>query len=192
MLRCLAHELQINGVGELPCGFVLQIMGFIDDDMFIAGQDLIFQLEILQQQGVIGDDEHTVFAFLAIAHIIAMAEHAALAAQTGFCLAGDRRPVLLLQLVEIERFFVTLFGEGQPMHQLRQKEFLCPADIVGLLEILLKTAHADIIAAAFAQCHRKIKVQTLLQKRDVLVIQLLLQSDGIGGNQHPTLIFVSP
>ena len=192
MICCLAQKFQVYCIGKLSCGFIFQIVCFVYDDMFMAWQNLIVQFDILQKQCVIGDNQHAVFTGFAVVHIETIARHAALIAKAGFALAGYRCPKLIFQFVQVQGFFITVFCQGEPVNQLRDKYFFAPHYSVCLALILFKPTHTQIIAAPFTQSHMEIKIQTFFQKWNVFVIELFLQCNGVGGYQHTALIFICP
>ena len=91
-------------------------MRLVDNNVFKTGENLVFQFDILQQQSVIGNNQHTVFALLAVFHVITVAKPAALPAKTGFCLACNGSPVLMLQFIKIESFFIAVLCKAEPVY----------------------------------------------------------------------------
>lgn len=78
----LGDELEIDGVGELMGGFVLELVCLIDDDAVVFWQQAA-DLEILEEQGMVGDDDARLFTGTFAAKIAAFAVVWAATAETG-------------------------------------------------------------------------------------------------------------
>ena len=97
-------------------GFIFKMMGLINDDAVILWQQAA-NLEILEQQGMVGDDDACLLTLTLAVEVTTFIIEWAASAKAGIRCAGNILPVLNFGLVKVEVFTVAAVVLSVPKHQ---------------------------------------------------------------------------
>ena len=183
------HALEIHlgepeGKGVGGGGF--KVMRFIHDEVLVFGQHAVAGDHIRQQEGVVDDQD--VRGLGCHAHLVEGAGAAGAAdAHLGFAafiFGGEARPDFAFAgTVEVDLAAVTAAALIEPDQHLGQHAQFIRVVGAGLAQGF-EAARAEVIAASFDDHGAHLGFEGVGEVGDILLDQLVLQGDGVGGDDH--------
>jgi len=171
-----------------------EVVSLVDDKVVIGGQNAVFGGGICQQEGVI--DHQNVGTLGSHARFIEGAASAgAFDAVFEFtALVFSRKPApdqTLGHAVQVQLTAVAALAGLQPdQHLAHHAQFI---EIFGFAPAHgVEATRAEIVAAPFEHCRLDIQAGGFDQVGDVFLDQLILQGDGVGGDDDPLFIRERP
>ena len=174
---------------EVIAGHALDVVGFVDDQHVVVGQNadsLHPQRQIAEQEGMIDDQDLCVgqpppgLEVEAFVVVVALPAHAVAAFAGNFV----PNPVHRSPIHVGKRSVVALL---RPLADvLKLLEFLLVAKQGGSpFDRVFQPPPAEIVAPSLDQNGSEFQRDHAIQERQVLADQLLLQADGVSGYHHP-------
>ncbi len=173
--------------GEARRRLVLEVVRLVDDQVVVGRQDVAAGRHVGEQQGVVDDEDVRGLGALAgaLQKAGAVLDEGTLGLDAGRVLGGEAGPGGVVAAVEVELCAVAGLGRAQPDQEARHEMrfFLrLRSGVPGGGPAL----QAEVVAAALergdAQGLRLGLGQQGFDDRQVLVDELLLQADGVGGD----------
>ena len=199
-LQGVAHLAAGDAQPDVPGGDVFHVVRLVEDDEVIAEQDaaLDFLLQAAEQgeeqrvvhhQHIRGED--AIARALEEADGVILAEVGRVTAQLGraqAALGADLRPHLRVGLHLEVRQAAVGGGLGPFVNALQLLGLGGGKEVAGLLDGLVEAARAEVIAPAFEHGETELHRQDLLEHRQVLLRELLLQVDRVRGDDRLLLV----
>ena len=182
------QQLLLLDVGPQLAGrHVLQVVRLVHDQVVVLGEDLALQGLVGEQQGVVDHDQ-----VRPLRPAPGAGEKApprpVIAAQLGRAVQRVRgqagRPAEGLPVVQGQLAAVPRLRLGQPEEDLRRQEPVGVA-LHPLPDEAAPAAQAEVVGPALEHRRLERRREGLAQDGDVLVVELLLEVDGVGGDDHP-------
>ncbi len=167
------------------------MVGFVNDQVAVLGDDHVAGSNVRQQQRVV-DDDNVGFGGALPRDVQRAAGLTARIPIADIIFGVEAAPgYLFLARAQCDLVHVARVGLGQPVENAGiERHFV---RVVGAtMAHLLKEAGAQIVALAFQNGGPQLKEEHFLQLGNVFENELVLQVNGIGGDDHGAVVGIRP